>query len=198
LHFLNVLTVVYCCLSFYYRVISICKQWLATSWWFSLSTLVSSTNKTDCYDIVEILLKVELNTITPLCGTHTLVWWTHNHHLLGIWWGSCNIDYYIKILCFHWEANIWKFTLLPNGVSCALRALKLVCVYHTRGLWCLIQLSTIFQLYRSSQFYWWRKQEYSEKTTNLSQVTDNLYHIMLYLVHLTMSEIRRVSSNVCV
>jgi hypothetical protein len=98
-------------------------QWLATSWWFSLSTLVSSTNKTDCYDIVEILLKVELNTITPLCGTHTLVWWTHNHHLLGIWWGSCNIDYYIKILCFHWEANIWKFTLLPNGVSCALRAL---------------------------------------------------------------------------
>jgi hypothetical protein len=31
---------------------------------FSPSTLVSSTNKTDSYDITEILLKVALNTIT--------------------------------------------------------------------------------------------------------------------------------------
>jgi len=30
---------------------------------YSISTLVSFTNKTDCHDITEILLKVALNTI---------------------------------------------------------------------------------------------------------------------------------------
>jgi len=46
-------------------------QWLAAGRWFSPGTPVSSTNKTDCHDITDILLKVALNTILPTKSIYT-------------------------------------------------------------------------------------------------------------------------------
>jgi hypothetical protein len=45
------------------------------------------------------------------------------------------------------------------------------------GLWCLTPLSTIFKLYRDSVLL-------VEETGENHQVTNKLYHIMLYRVHL--------------
>ena len=56
-------------------------------------------------------------------------------------------------------------------------------------------LSTTYQLNHDGQFYLWRKPDYLEKTTNLSQVTDKLYHIVLYRIHRDMSKIQTHDFN---
>jgi hypothetical protein len=63
-------------------------QLLAHGRWFSPGTPASSTTKTGCHDIVEILLKVALNTINQINHECTLFYnlqsWARTHAVLVI------------------------------------------------------------------------------------------------------------------
>ena len=61
-------------------------QWLATDWWFSPGTPVSSTNKTDCHDITDILLKVVyiiINQTKPNQSPFIVMWFLKEEEALN-------------------------------------------------------------------------------------------------------------------
>jgi hypothetical protein len=73
-------------------------QWLAAGRWFSPSPPVSSTNKTDRHDIIEISLKVELNTIT-LTYQFKRKYCTIRKYIT-------NLQYTFQVIVFTWKQVI--------------------------------------------------------------------------------------------
>jgi hypothetical protein len=77
-----------------------------------------------------------------------------------------------------WHVVFFMFIYIHFPVLFKYSHTKYVCWFVW---WCLMPLSTIFQLYRSGQFYWWRKPPTSRKSqTNLSH----------NVVHLAMNEVQ--------
>ena len=113
-----------------------------------------------------------------------------NHFGFSIFWCWA---YLMKVIPETCTLNLISTFLLTPKFPTPIISVNLINVATVNlgsGWWCLMLFSTIFQLYHGCQlycgcqFYWWRK---LGETTNLSEVADKLYHIMLHRVHLIMN-----------
>jgi hypothetical protein len=114
-------------------------QWLVTGRWFSPGPPVPSTNKTDCRDITEILLKVVLNTIKRTNKQTSLYMYYHQFVVIEritvmpqkswqLWWLSIlpwkpfqsSLVIFLTILLFWWLLIVRNFKVSKILLYCKL------------------------------------------------------------------------------
>jgi hypothetical protein len=111
---------------------------------------------------------------------------------------------YFKLPWTIFQSNVGDPVIKSGRVS------VIINLYNPVILFCLSQARTwisnvtgrgffiysvaMLHLYRRSLFYWWRKPEYPEKTTDLPK---SLTNVMLYRVNLTMSRIQTHNVSIC-